>query len=511
MIQDFLLKIQNLLQGKWQAMSVFFFSILCFSVPSISAEMIGDYDVNDIGSTEKQPLNILLGDASIVNLSQRASEILISQEGIVQTVLRTAQQIVFIGKSIGTTKALFFNQDGRQFLSLDVRVEYDVGVLLSAIHRHFPRSDVFIESVIGKLILTGEVRSAEEAYAITGFTENYVSAIGNGSAKEEKSQIVNRLIILEEDQVMIRVRVAEVKRGLTKRLGFQWDKNSFGMSVGELGTKVTGSLLNGSGISSIVAALGNNGSAVDKTKNLGFTLQALENNNLMHTLAEPSLTAISGESASFHAGGEHPIPSSVNTDTSGNTTISYSFKPIGISLEFSPKVLSEGRINLKISTEVSELSSENGATQNGVFVKGTVKRKANTTVELPSGGTIILAGLLQNTTDQTVNSVPGLGSLPIIGSLFRNTELTNRQTELVILATPYIVRPGHLNDFSMPTDGFGVPGDFDRYLFGKLSTRYGGNYKNSKTFSQNVAAYQGSEGESSTTPVSGIPVGFIME
>jgi len=200
-------------------------------------------------------------------------------------------------------------------------------------------------------------------------------------------------------------------------------------------------------------------------------LKALEEDGLVRTLAEPTLTAISGEGAKFLAGGEFPVPTAKDSD--GNITVTY--KPFGVGLAFTPVVLSEGRISLKISTEVSELTSEGQYTSNGFTIPALKVRRAETTLELPSGGSLVMAGLLSNKTKQNIDGVPGAKDLPVLGALFRSRDYQKNETELVVVVTPYVVDPTNRKNIALPTDGFANASDMDTVLMGKLNATYGAN------------------------------------
>jgi pilus assembly protein CpaC len=210
------------------------------------------------------------------------------------------------------------------------------------------------------------------------------------------------------------------------------------------------------------------------------TLHAMENAGVVHTLAEPNLTAISGESATFIAGGEFPIPTGVTCQTTtggaiGNCVQTVAYKKFGISLNFTPVVLTEGRISLRVMTEVSEVSSENALTGGvgGTTIPSIKTRRAETTLEIPSGGSMAMAGMIQEQTKQAVNGMPGIDQLPILGQLFRSQDFVSNQTELMVLVTPYVVRAVAQKELSRPDDGFAPSTDAQSALFGQLTRIYG--------------------------------------
>jgi pilus assembly protein CpaC len=239
---------------------------------------------------------------------------------------------------------------------------------------------------------------------------------------------------------------------------------------------------------------------VSKGQNIQATVNALEQVGLVHTLAEPNLTAISGESAKFLAGGEFPVPTS--RDQLGNVVVT--FKQFGVGLAFTPIVLSGGRISLQVSTEVSELTTEGAFIQPaGTTTSSTGQvittpsftvpalsvRRAETTVEMPSGGSLVIGGLLERADKQTLDALPGLKDLPVLGALFRSRDFSNNETELVVLVTAYLVDPVHEEQIAMPDDGFVPPTDIDTIFFGRLNTVYGKSRDQAQTAAQGSAGY----------------------
>jgi pilus assembly protein CpaC len=286
-------------------------------------------------------------------------------------------------------------------------------------------------------------------------------------------------VVRSRDQVMLKVSVAEVRRDIIKQMGVDLSAsmnygtavvnfnnvNPFTANNGPLvpGNNLTASALNKAGLPSVTA-----------------TLRAMESAGVVRTLAEPNLTAISGESATFISGGEFPIPTGVTCQTTtsgaiGQCVQTVSFKKFGISLNFTPVVLTEGRISLRVMTEVSEVSAENALTggANGTTIPSIKTRRAETTLEIPSGGSIAMAGLIQEQTKQAVNGLPGIDQLPILGQLFRSQDFINNQTELMVIVTPYIVRAVSQKELSRPDDGFAPASDAQSTLLAQLSRVYG--------------------------------------
>ena len=288
-----------------------------------------------------------------------------------------------------------------------------------------------------------------------------------------EGEIVNLMSVEGKDQVLLKVRIVEMQRSVTKQLGVNLS------AIGQLGDStvslVSNAALNpGSGLTG--SNVFNNSGGGDLTSFTG-SLQALERVGLIRTLAEPTLTAISGETANFLSGGEFPLLTNVFIDETGNLQREFEFKPYGVSLGFTPVVLSEGRISLNISTEVSEPTTEGSFETGGLSsdILGLRVRRANTVVELPAGGSLVIAGLIREESRQSSDGVPGAKDIPGFGALFRNRDDLTTQSELVVIVTPYLVDPTHPDKLQTPLDGFVPANDVESGLFGKLNSVYAAN------------------------------------
>ena len=290
---------------------------------------------------------------------------------------------------------------------------------------------------------------------------------------------------------MLRVKIAEVQREAMKQLGvnlgagFQ-NGNGFvsllsnnrlpvttAEGLSDIGQVLTSAATGLPGVATTAGNIINSGVAGSFTpgggsRRIAYTLRALERNGLVRTLAEPNLTAVSGESANFLAGGEFPIPVAQQ-----DNTITIEFKEFGVGLAFTPVVMSEGRISLKISTEVSELSTNGAVTFSSIAIPALSKRKTESTVELPSGGTLAISGLVSHNIQKNIDGFPGLKELPVLGALFRSTDFVNKETELVVIVTPYVVRPTAKKKLAAPTDGLAPATDVRTYLLGHLNRIHG--------------------------------------
>ena len=427
-----------------------------------------------------QPLALGVSKSIVVDLPRDIKDVLVADPKIANAVVRSARRAYIIGSAAGQTNVYFFDAQGQQIAGFDIAVTRDLNGMRQAIHQVLPDSDITVEGIGDGIVLAGTASSqaeAQQAYDIAARILNSATAdtVGQGS------KIVNAIVVRAGDQVMLKVVVAEVERDIIKQLGINL--------AGSVGYGTTVLNFNNS---NPFTALGQSlsGSFIQPTykfPEVSATLQAMEQAGVIHTLAEPNLTAISGESATFVAGGEFPVLNgfSCSAATTVSTTQtcqpSIDFKKFGVSLNFTPIVLSAGRISLKVMTEVSDLSSNNSiqivepgtSPQVTVTVPSIRTRRAETTVEIPSGGSLAMAGMIQNSTKQNINGLPGLMELPILGPLFKSRDYLNQQTELMVLVTPYVVHAVAQKELSRPDDGFANSSDPAAVLLGRFNRIYG--------------------------------------
>ncbi len=411
------------------------------------------------------PLGI--GKSVVIDLPGDVKDVLVADPKIANAVIRSARRAYLIGVAIGQTSVYFFDAQGRQLAGFDIAVTRDLNGVRAALREMFPDSDLRIEGVGDGVVLSGTLPSPVEAQRAFDVATRLA---GDG-------KVVNGIVVKGRDQVMLKVTVAEVQRDVIKQLGIDLS--------GQIGS---GSAVLKFNTTNPFSAFGQSLADTAFTGTFGQTqkssvlLKAMERAGVIRTLAEPTLSAISGESATFLAGGEFPIPAGLSCDTTKSPPLcqaSVEFKKFGVSMNFTPVVLSEGRISLKVMTEVSDLSSDNalsftvpGATQN-VTIPSIRVRRADTTVEIPSGGALAMAGMIQEQTKQAINGVPGLQQLPVLGALFRSRDYVNNQSELMILVTPYIVHAVAPKDLSRPDDGYADVSDPAQILLGRLNRIYG--------------------------------------
>jgi len=435
-----------------------------------------------LGAPSETPRTIRLpvGRAQLLRMPINVKDVIVSQPTVADVIVKSPKLIYMLGRAAGTTNVVLLDGASQVIYSLNIVVAQELSELKSMLRMLLPEENITVTSVQGNIVLTGKVRSPRASSYARDLARRFVAA---------DSQILNRIQVLAEQQVMLRVRISEVRRSVSKSLGISGIIGQSGNVAGTGPNFLTPLTRSG------VVGPQSDGSirfglfAGSPFNNLALALDALETEGLVKTLAEPNLTALSGQSASFLAGGEIPVPAGL--DTNGNLTIT--FRDFGVELNFTPTVLESGRINLAVSTSVSEVDTTNAVIIQGVSIPGFRTRRAQTTVEMASGGGMVIGGLLQNDFSNTINGFPGLAELPILGSLFRSTAFTKAETELVITVSTFLVRPIADRALVMPSDGFAAASDSDMYLLGRLHSSYG---------------------RKGTKPPTGKPhgpVGFVME
>ncbi len=409
--------------------------------------------------------------STVVELPVPMMDVIVSNPDIVEAMVHTAHRTVLIGKKTGQTNVYFYGNDGQEVLSLEIRVERDISGLKSLISQHTSGSNVEVQAVNNNLLLTGNVANAAAADRVAAIATMWLDEKTDGGVDGE---VVNLMSVDGKDQVLLKVRMVEMQRSVSKQIGISLN------AIGNLGDSSV-SLLSSNALTTGAGLSGafdwNLGGALDR---LTGAFDALERVGLIRTLAEPTLAAISGETANFLVGGEFPLLTNVFIDENGRTQREFEFKPYGVALGFTPVVLSEGRISLNISTEVSEPTTEGSFETGGISsdILGLRIRRANTVVELPAGGSLVIAGLIREEARQTVDGTPGLKDIPGIGAAFRSRDDLTTQTELVIIVTPYLVDPTHPDKLQTPLDSFVPSNDKDALLLGRLNKVYGDKVKN---------------------------------
>jgi pilus assembly protein CpaC len=433
----------------------------------------------------------------LVELPVDLRDVMVSSPDIVDAVVQSSSRVHLIAKKIGQSNAFFFDANGEQVLTLEISVEQDTAVLDALLQRLLPGANIKSEILNDTVILTGTVRTPVDSNRASDIASRFIVATPE-SDKRDKNKVVNLLGVEGEEQVMLKVVVAEVQRELLKQFGinlaadinagnFTWSlltANALPLTtaagLGSLPVPGISSIIDpknacsgttcfyNDGPNNTFGNSGTTGSWSSSDATVRKAMRALERDGLVRTLAEPNLTAISGEPAKFLAGGEYPIPVK---DSNGQTTVT--FKEFGVGVAFTPTVLSEGRISLKIESEVSELSNAGAIVLDSTSIPALKKRQANSTVELPSGGSIALAGLISDDVRQNIDGFPGLKDVPVLGTLFRSRDFIKRETELVVIVTPYLVKPVAPKDLAKPLDGLAESSDLRANFMGHLNRIYG--------------------------------------
>lgn len=406
----------------------------------------------EVLGTGDEPIRLEASKGTLIRLERAASTVFVADPEIADVQVKSPRLVYLMAKKPGETVVYAVDREERVLLNQRITVNHNLSRLRVTLQKMLPGSTLNVETMDKTLVLSGEVLSAKDAESAHRIALRLV--------KDEKD-LVNKISVVAPNQVHLRVRVAEVSRDILKQFGINWDavfrtgNFLFGFATGNpVSTAAGGFFTRNNGTSSIVTGFSNG--RID----LNGVIDALDDEGLITILAEPNLTAVSGESATFLAGGEFPIL------VPENDRITVEFKQFGVSLAFTP-VLVGDRISLKVNPEVSQLTTTGAVVLAGFTIPALTTRRAETTVELGSGQSFAIAGLLQNNITRDVEKLPGLGELPVLGGLFRSDRFQRNETELVIIVTPYIVRPVSAKRLASPTDGLKAPNDVDRLWRGK--------------------------------------------
>ena len=471
---------------------LFFVFSLVSSVHSqslrVSSDVRNHLSIDSSASNLTREIRLGLNKSIVLDIPADAHDILVANPGVADAVMRTSRRIYLFGKKIGQTNIFVFDNFGDQIVSLELLIERDISGLESTIRRLIPDSNVSAEMINDNMVLTGTVPTPQAAATAVRLAQVFVRGgeqteddgdtgdntnvlvIDDSNDEDRESDIVNLLRIDGEDQVHLKVVIAEVQRSVVKQLGLNTtiangQNDGFGFGI------------NGGGVNLLSTAPGIGGGLLninDTATGFNSLYRALEANGVMRTLAEPSLSAISGEKAHFRAGGTYYLPDSIVQDEEEGTEVTFQQVDYGVALTFTPVVLSEGRISLKVRAEVSEPTTEGGtAVFDAVNYIGLRRRLADTTVELPSGGSMVIGGLLQDDVRQAINGHPGLKDIPFFGPLFRSREFIRNESEVIVIITPYLIRPVPRSSLKRPDEGFEPSSDSVGYFLGRINRVYG--------------------------------------
>jgi pilus assembly protein CpaC len=393
-------------------------------------------DLTPVGAKSTSPthlISVTQGKGEIVDIKGDIADVLVANPSIADVVAIQSNKLYVVGSKLGDTNLMVLDANGNELQRFDIHVKIDETALQAYLNATFPDEHVKVKALNGRLMLSGDVSTPDAASRISEVVGGYITQV-EGVKDTTDKVIVNLLHVQGEQQVMLKVRILEADKNLLKELGIETALTNGGLggnlTAGNTVTTKTGLTADPFGIGTLVFNDGTTGPAQ-------ILINALERDNLIHTLAEPNLTAISGQEAGFLAGGEFPVPT--GRDQYGNITIQ--FRAFGVSLNFKPTVLSESRISLQLKTEVSSLSRDNAVTLAQLTVPGLNIRRASTTVEVPSGGGLMIAGLLEAQTVQGMSGLPGIMNTPVLGDLIKSRSFNRQESELVVLITAYMVKP----------------------------------------------------------------------
>ncbi len=416
----------------------------------------------------KTTIHLGVGKSMIVDLPRDAAEVLVGDPKVVGAIVRSARKLYLIASAAGQTSIYTLDAQGARISELQVSVGRDISELEQILSTAMPKSSFSVKTIENTIILGGVADSAAEAQMAEDIARGFLGQNGDG---QTVGRVVNSITLRGRDQVMLKVTIAEVQRSVMKQLGVG---NAIARGSWGAWTMQNPMSANFMPLTQGNLALG----AYDAMSAAGTTMsglsaqiQAYERNGVAKILAEPTVTAMSGESAKFTAGGEIPVPQS-QTCNLGVCTVTLTFKPYGVGLNFTPVVLGEGRIMLRVSTEVTEVDPTNEVTVSNITVPSFRTRRNETSVEIPSGGSIVTAGLIQSTSKQVINGLPVLMNLPVLGALFRSRDYQRQETELMIVVTPYLARPVKPQEVARPTDGLSDPTDPQGFMLGRVNKLY---------------------------------------
>ena len=400
-------------------------------------------------------LTIEVHKGRVIRLPRPAATVFVADPEIADVQAQSASIVYLFGRRTGATSLYAIDENDQLLLRTAVLVQHNLSGLRQAINQLMPDARVAVSTVDGSIVLDGLVESPVQAQELRELAARFLG---------DEESLLFRVRVAAPTQVNLRVRVAEVSRDVLKEFGINWEaifqsgNFTFGFVSGRTVSDGFGTFLR-----SPTGANSAFGSFESGDDFINTALDALAEEGLVNVLAEPNLTALSGETASFLAGGEFPIP--IDSDEDG---LEIEFKEFGISLAFTPTVLSSSRISLRVRPEVSDLSDKGAITINGLTIPALATRRAETTVELGSGQSFAIGGLLSTDIESAISKYPGVGDIPVLGTLFRSTRFQRNETELVILVTPYLVRPVNEPEMALPTDGYRAPSDVERILMGRL-------------------------------------------
>ena len=481
------------------ALALSLFSLTAFPSNAVAqngfgaADLIENIALNTGGEPYTGEIMVPMGKSMILRFDRSVREVLVGDPDAADIIPLTDRNIYVLGKTLGGTNLTLIG-DRKQLLGIvDLQVTYDILNLKKRLHELMPGENIEVRTSGDSVLLSGSVSSSQASIRASQLASNYAP-----------EKVVNMIDIGQSQQVMLAVRFAEVERTAIKALGISTDALFFGDdgSFGGVASSFVNPVESFASAASLFGGFGIGDVGID------VVLDALEERGVVSVLAEPTLIATSGESASFLAGGEFPVPVGTNATSGGVNgvpTVQIDFREFGVRLGFTPTVLGE-TISLKVSPEVSELDPGSGIETLGITIPGLRTRKATTTVELKNGQSFAIAGLLQKSFIDEIEQLPGFGSTPIIGALMRSARFEREETELAIIITPYIVEPSDPGTLATPADYFVRPHELELFFLGKTEGRQPFDFVPRKQYFEDDTA----PASTSTVGVDGA-VGYIIE
>lgn len=433
-------------------------TFLVLSVLPFAGAMADKADLS-VKSAREPIVNIMLGKAEMVTLASDISDVLVANPGIVDVMAVKANQLYLVGSALGDTNIMALDEEGNVVRKINVHVQMDTEKLEDMLVELYPDETVKVRALTDQVVLTGNVSTPAVSNSVANLVAQYAAEIQGSSARSIDDVVVNMLTVTGEQQVMLKVKIIEASRSALKDLGIETNLQNAdsGNWTGTIGTAAALGLT----APQQLGVFGLN-FLTDNFGPLRFVGRALEEEGILNTLAEPNLTAISGEQAGFLAGGEIPIPTQI--DRNGNLV--YEFRPFGVSLNFRPTVMSANRISMQMTTEISSTSFEDNLQLNGINIPSFSVRRAQTTVELPSGGTLMIAGLIQSDSISGLTQIPGVKDVPVVGDLMKSDTFQRNESEVIVMVTPYLVKPFAQNNAApapgpVPVDTSNAPADLN--------------------------------------------------
>lgn len=457
-------------------------SFLAFAPGFTSFAKATDLDVANVSanaSDEGRLVRMGLGKSIVIHLPADAKDVVVGDAQVVDAVVRSKNTAYLFARKTGQTNIFFFDVNGQPIMNLNLEVSVDVTAIRKLLNRSLPGTHITVDTVNDSVILGGTALNALEAKTAEDLAIKFTGTVGPDSPK-----VLNTIKIAGEDQVMLQVKVVEVQRDVLKQFGINFraliNAGNFAFDLASINPFSNGLISSGGGYKASFAS---------GSSNFDSLIRAMETDGLVRTLAEPNLTTVSGQPASFLAGGEFPFNYCTGATSTVAATCSIAFKEFGVSLNFTPNVLTEGRISLKIHSDVSELQT---VTVGSSSIPSINKRSIDSVLEMPNGGSMMMAGLIRETTRQNASGTPGLKKLPVLGALFRSRDFISNETELVVIVTPHIVRSVAQKQLLTPDQNFAPSSDKQAIFMGRMNKVYGTSGKGP------VGSYNGN-------------VGFIVE